>query len=98
MLSKENLLKNIILFSPVGTWHSAIEAYFTTGKRDIRIFLNPCTKCIVRPACKQHKQCDKYQDWFFKKMLCKHDWQINRLLMSLPTSLSEECTKCGRIK
>jgi hypothetical protein len=98
MLSKENLLKNIILNSPVGAWHSAIEAHFTKGKADVKIFLSPCRKCIVKPICKQHKQCDQYQNWFFKKTFCKHDWKTSRLLMNLPTSLMEECTKCGNIR
>ena len=96
-MTKADLLR-IIVYSPVGAWQSAVQSCFTTGKRDIRIILNPCRKCLVKPTCKQHKQCTKYQNWFFKGGFCRHEWAISHMLMRLPVGLSQECTKCGKIK
>ncbi len=96
IMNKKTLLEKLIYYS----WHRALEDFFTigTGKRDIRIILDPCRKCVVKPICKQHKNCSNYQNWFFKKIFCKHDWKVDSVLMRLPTSLMYQCSKCGSIK
>lgn len=97
-MNKESLLKQIIHFSPVGSWHGAIQKHFDRGNPKITNILNPCRKCIVKPICKQHRDCNKYQDWYFKQWFCDHDWKVNSMLMRLPTSLMYECTRCRKIK
>lgn len=97
-MNRETLLKNIIYFSPVGDWRRAIQRYFDRGNPKITTILNPCRKCIVKPICKQHRDCDKYQDWYFKQWFCKHKWQTSQMLMRLPTSLTQECNKCRKIR
>lgn len=76
---------------------SALRRSSKKTEKFYRIF-NPCRKCLVQPACKKHKQCKKYQEWFFKQVFCKHDWKTDPVLMFLPTSLMQSCTKCGKLR
>ena len=75
---------------------TAIEAMLNLDGKILHL-RNPCRKCIVKPICRKHKNCEKYQNWYLRKWFCKHDYKISPLFMRLPTSLSHECTKCGRL-
>ena len=98
MLSKKRLVKNILLYSPVGLWKDSIQNVLGYKKGKFTNIFNPCNKCLVKPICSQHYSCDKYQNWYFKKAFCDHNWEVDRLLMSLPTSLMYQCNKCRKIK
>ena len=68
------------------------------GLREKRI-LNPCRKCLIRAACNRHKSCDDYQNWIFKRWLCKHVYAVEPVVsLHLPTSIIWQCEKCRKIK
>lgn len=59
---------------------------------------DPCLKCIVKPVCIKHKECEIFQSLIWKRYLCKHNWIISPFWMRMPTGIMYECTKCGWIK
>jgi hypothetical protein len=97
-LSMGIIIITLIAFIIVpNTMDSVIRKYYAKSGKIYRIF-NPCKKCLVAPICREHKQCERYQNWYFKKLLCDHKWQYDRTLMMLPTSLMYSCKKCGKLK
>jgi hypothetical protein len=97
-MDKTTILKNIIYTTPIGNVIDSIENVLGYKKGKITHIFNPCNKCLVKPICTKHKICNDYQNWYFKKIFCKHDWKVDRFLLHSPTSLMYQCTKCRKIK
>jgi hypothetical protein len=86
-----------MIFASPSVLDSVIKDRYRKKGKIYHLF-NPCNKCLVAPACNQHKICSKYQNWYLKEWLCKHIWETDRVLMLLPTSLMYSCKKCGKLK
>ncbi len=97
-MNRENLFKYITYYLQISDSIDLRKRVLAYKKGKITHILNPCRKCLVRPACTQHRICTKYQSWYFKEWFCDHNWKIDRILIFLPTSLMYQCTKCRKIK